>query len=53
MVNYGFCFQDNLYNSLKFFVNMDIDMYGPIKVHKIIAAVNQKENIQQIRLKKD
>jgi hypothetical protein len=48
LVNYGFCFQNNLYNSYKFFVKMNVEMntVGPIKVSDIIASKHQTTHLQ-------
>ena len=60
LVNYGFCFQDNLYDSFKFMVRLDVDfkdLQAP-NVDKLIAnnIIYRKDNtksMQEIRLKRN
>ena len=60
LVNYGFCFQDNLYDSFKFMVRLDVDfkdLQAP-NVDKFITknTMYRKDNtksMQEIRLKRN
>ena len=60
LVNYGFCFQDNLYDSFKFMVRLDID-YKSIEspdgndlLSKNFTYRQDKEkSMQEIRLKRN
>jgi hypothetical protein len=38
-VNYGFCFQDNRYDSVKFYVRLDADFEKDVKpeVNKLVV----------------
>lgn len=53
MVNYGFCFQDNLYDSYHVNVRLDLDTKTAIDPKKLQAYYGKEDNIQTIRLKRD
>jgi hypothetical protein len=40
MVNYGFCFENNLYDSVKFKVNTDVYIHKQQKMQDIVASFN-------------
>ena len=53
LVNYGFCFQDNLNDSFKFMVRLDIDFNKRIvpAVMDMLQLSTKKKDLQEIRLK--
>ena len=53
MMNYGFCFLDNLYTSYTFCVRLDVDFetIETIELKHMVAPSGMRGNIQQIRLK--
>ena len=53
MVNYGFCFQDNLYDSYHVNVRLDLDAKAAIDPKKLQAYYGKEDNIQTIRLKRN
>ena len=52
IVNYGFTFENNVYDSFEFFVNLKRNQ-GALSVEEMIARQDQTHYIQQIKLKKD
>ena len=53
LVNYGFCFQNNLINSLKTNLRLDIDLNEPFTADDILGSSLALEGVQQIILKED
>ena len=57
LVNYGFCFQDNLYDSYKFMVKLDSnfkDMNFDNLIQKnVVYRKDNKQALQEIRLKRN
>ena len=54
LVNYGFCFENNLNDSFSTFVRTNIDLQnGPFTPENMIAPPDQEDHIQEIQLKKN
>ena len=54
LVNYGFCFQNNLYDSYTFEVRLDL-IFKPhkiISIKEMLAPSNDVRAVQEIRLKR-
>ena len=48
LINYGFCFPDNLYDSAKFCVRLDVDFTknNPPKIEEMIAPWHATDRLQ-------
>lgn len=53
LINYGFCFPDNLYNSYKIQVRMKVKYREEIMVKELLTYSDEGPDINQIRLKID
>ena len=54
LVNYGFCYEDNLHESFHFDVRIDLNFNPdkPVGLNVILEQTNKLEKVQEIKLKR-
>ena len=45
LVHYGFCYQNNIYDSFEFYMKMNTKLESPDQIHLLIAPEEQEKNI--------